>query len=199
VNGHSAHAVRGHFPAHRSWKAGLKRAPQREETKRPSCPANTDWKHVVVKRSTCKEQLQGRPSRPQKHPIMSIRQAIAARHFDARPDSVCVRKRTRRLGRDDPNLCISESWKLNMKIKAAVLNNGCRGALREIQAARDIAGSTSVCVRDGLTGWGGRIRTSASRNQNSRRLSARSGRIRAYASQLNFVVPHLIPKESLRP
>ena len=25
-----------------------------EETKRPSCPANTDLKYVVVKRSTCK-------------------------------------------------------------------------------------------------------------------------------------------------
>ena len=25
-----------------------------EETKRPTCPANTDLKYVVVKRSTCK-------------------------------------------------------------------------------------------------------------------------------------------------
>jgi hypothetical protein len=59
--GHSAHAVRGHFPAHRFWKAGLKRArPKRgnrarsEGTKRPSYPANTDVKHMAVKRSSCK-------------------------------------------------------------------------------------------------------------------------------------------------
>jgi hypothetical protein len=32
-----------------------------------------------------------------------------------------------------------------------------------------------------------------------RRLSARGGRIRTYASQLKFVVPLLIPEESFRP
>src|SRR6476659_4314141 len=36
----------------------------------------------------------------------------------------------------------------------------------------DIARPDSVCVRDGLAGWGGRIRTSASPNRNSPRLSA---------------------------
>jgi hypothetical protein len=57
--GHSAHAVRGHFPAHRFWKAGLKRARPKRETTRPSCPANTDLKYVVVKRSTCKGAIAG--------------------------------------------------------------------------------------------------------------------------------------------
>jgi len=33
-----------------------------EETKRPTCPANTDLKYVVVKRSTCKGAIAARPS-----------------------------------------------------------------------------------------------------------------------------------------
>jgi len=52
----------------------------------------------------------------------------------------------------------------------------------------DIARPDFRIVRDGLAGWGGRIRTSASPNRNSARLSARGGRIRTYASQLKFVV-----------
>jgi hypothetical protein len=43
---------------------------------------------------------------------------------------------------------------------------------------------TGPRVRLGLAGWGGRIRTSASQNQNSRRLSARGGSTRTCASRL---------------
>jgi hypothetical protein len=49
------------------------------------------------------------------------------------------------------------------------------------------ARSALVRVRDGLAGWGGRIRTSASQNRNSPRLSARGSRTRTCASRIRYV------------
>jgi hypothetical protein len=42
----------------------------------------------------------------------------------------------------------------------------------KFKSRRPLARPNSVCVRDGLAGWGGGIRISAFRNRNSPRLSA---------------------------
>jgi len=56
----------------------------------------------------------------------------------------------------------------------------------KFKSRRPLARPNSVCVRDGLAGWGGGIRISAFRNRNSPRLSAWGGKIRTSAFRIGI-------------